>query len=170
MLSATVGNVSKQGRNTGTTTNNILDELSTEGVIAFGHLLEGSQRLLAEVEADLKDSRDITVSEAEVLIRLANSANNQLRPKELAEQCVMSTSGCTRLLDRLEKQNLVQRKPHGTDRRGLVIELTGDGRELLESVLPDHLNSLETRLWSVLTKAELKQLSTIMRKIRDANS
>jgi DNA-binding MarR family transcriptional regulator len=162
--------MSKQGRNSGATKNGILDELSSEGVIAFGHLLEGSQRLLTEVETDLKNSRDITVSEAEVLIRLANSTDNQLRPKELAEQCVMSTSGCTRLLDRLEKQNLVRRKPHGTDRRGLVVELTDGGRELLESVLPDHLNSLETRLWSVLTKTELKQLSTIMRKIRDANS
>jgi len=165
-----VVDVSNQGRRRGPAESDVLRQLSSEGVIAFGHLLEGSQRLLTEVEADLKDSSDITVSEAEVLIRLANSPNNQLRPKELAEQCVMSTSGCTRLLDRLERQNLVRRKPHGTDRRGLVVELTDNGRDLPTSVLPDHLDSLDARLWSVLTKAELKQLSTIMRKIRDANS
>ena len=155
--------------NTANTGNCPLDQLSSEGVVAFGHLLEGSQRLLTQVESDLKDTGNITVAEAEVLIRLANSPGNQLRPKELAEQCVMSTSGCTRLLDRLEKQKLVRRKPHESDRRGLVVELTANGRRTLERILPAHLASLENRLWSVLTKAELKQLSSIMRKIRDAN-
>jgi DNA-binding MarR family transcriptional regulator len=148
---------------------NPIDDLSSDGVLAFGHLLEGYQRLSTVVEAELKATTGMTVSEIEVLIRLANEPGNQLRPSDLAEMCVMSTSGCTRLLDRLERQQLVERQPHESDRRGLVVELTQRGRRLLESVLPAHFASLDTHLWSVLSDRELQQLSAIMRKIRDAN-
>ena len=82
----------------------------------------------------------------------------------------MSTGGCTRLLDRLEQQQLIARRPHVDDRRGLIVELTSRGRTWLESVLPEHFASLETHLWSALTERELRNLATLMRKIRDAST
>jgi len=145
-----------------------IGQIRLDGVQAFGLLLEGYQRLVAAVEADLKADAGMTLTELEVLIHLANESDGQLRPRDLAEKCVMSTSGCTRLLDRLEQQQLIARSPHVDDRRGLVVALTSRGRRWLESVLPQHFASLETHLWSVLTERELRSLSTLMRKIRDA--
>lgn len=139
------------------------------GTEAFGLLLEGYQRLISSVEADLKADSGMTLSELEVLIHLGNETDYRLRPKDLADRSVMSTSGCTRLLDRLERQELVSRHSHGSDRRGLLVELTPRGRRLLESVLPDHHASLQAHFWSVITGTELQRLGATMRKVRDAN-
>lgn len=149
--------------------NEALQGLSDERVQAFGLLLEGYQRMATAVEADLKVDADMTLSELEVLIRLANNPDRPLRPGDLADQCVMSTSGCTRLLDRLEQQRLIERHPHDSDRRGLVIELTNRGVRWLESVLPGHFDSIERHLWSVINDRELQQLGATMRKIRNAH-
>jgi len=142
--------------------------LRTEGVVAFGHVLEGSQRLVALVEADLRAAAGMTLSELEVLVRLANDPDDGCRPGDLAEQSVMTTSGATRLLDRLEDQGLVRRCPHPSDRRGLLVVLTDTGTQRLREVLPRHYESLERHLWSALDDVELHQLSALMRKVRDA--
>ena len=147
-----------------------LSRLSSERVQAFGLLLEGYQTLVAKIEADLKADTGLVLSELEVLIHLANEPDRQLRPRDLAEKCVMTTSGCTRLLDRLEEQRMIERHPHESDRRGLVVELTTRGRRWLESVLPEHYESLERHFWSVVSDRELSQLATTMRKIRDQAS
>ncbi len=146
-----------------------LDRLRSQPLVAFGHLLEGSQRLLALLETDLKASAAMSMSELEVLMRLANAPQNQARPSDLADQCVMTSGGTTRMLDRLESQGLIQREPHPTDRRGCVVSLTDAGAEHLVSVLPGHFDSLERLFWSVLSDEEIRALSDIMRKVRDAN-
>lgn len=143
--------------------------LRSPRLVAFGHLLEGSQRLLALLEADLKASAAMSTSELEVLLRLANSPHHRARPSELAHQCVMTSGGTTRLLDRLESQGVIQREPHPTDRRGCVVRLTDVGAERLAAVLPGHFSSLERHFWSVLSDEEIQALSDIMRKVRDAN-
>lgn len=147
----------------------ILTSLASERLVAFGHLLEGSQRLLALLETELRAAAAMSMSELEVLIRLANSDDRQTRPSELAEQCVMTSGGTTRLLDRLEAQQLIERLPHPSDRRGCLVRLTDAGADLLASLLPSHFASLERRFWSVLSDDEISALSNTMRKIRDAN-
>ncbi len=144
--------------------------LSHDSVRAFGFLLEGAQRLFAAIEADLKADSGMTLSELEVLIHLGQEPDGGLRPRDLADRCVMSTSGCTRLLDRLEEQRLVERQAHDGDRRGLVVVLTVRGRRWLESVLPDHFASLRAHFWSSLSDRELQQLGELMAKVRDSNA
>ena len=144
-----------------------LDGLNSYKQIAFGHLLEGYRALVNMVEADLKSHSNLGISEAEVLIRLANSDGYSMQPGELAQQCVMSPSGCTRLLDRLEEQELITRATQIEDRRAVVIKLTDQGLETLRRMLPSHYESLEAHMWSKLTADELKTLSKLMAKLRD---
>ena len=144
-----------------------LQGLSSYKQIAFGHLLEGYRAVLAGVEADMRAHSDMCSSDAEVLIRLANSEQYSMQPGELAQQCVMSPSGCTRLLDRLQDQGLVTRTTLSQDRRASVIKLTKQGLEKLRQLLPPHYESLETHMWSKLTADELKTLSKLMAKLRD---
>ncbi len=151
------------------TTASTLKRLTSERLIAFGHLLEGSQQLLVLLEADLKASSSMSMSEVEVLMRHANAPQHQARPSDLADQCVMTSGGTTRLLDRLESQGLIQREPHPTDRRGSVVSLTDDGADRLAALLPSHFDSLDRLFWSVLSDEEIRVLGGIMRKVRDAN-
>jgi DNA-binding MarR family transcriptional regulator len=53
-----------------------------------------------------------------------------LSPSKLADEVLRTTGGMTKLLDRLERRGLVRRTPHVNDRRGVLVELTGEGHEL----------------------------------------
>ena len=62
----------------------------------------------------------------------------RLTPTKLAEEALISTAGMTNRLDRLEQAGLVERLPDPDDRRGVLVELTGEGRELVDSAVDAH--------------------------------
>src|ERR1700729_4443371 len=90
------------------------------------------------------------VSESEVLARLVESGRRDFRSQELAEAVHLSQSALSRLIDRLEKNGLVERCLCGEDRRGVYVILTPAGlqrhaeaapvhRDVLARTLPPHL-------------------------------
>ncbi len=90
------------------------------------------------------------VSEFEVLDRLSESREHKFRAQELADAVHLSQSALSRLIDRLEKNGLVERCLCGEDRRGIYVLLTEDGlrrhaeaepvhRQVLAQILPPAL-------------------------------
>src|SRR5207237_4046453 len=77
--------------------------------------------------------------EFEVLIRLARSPGGQLRMTDLSAQTTLTTSGVTRVIDRLERDGLVCRQACPSDRRSSYAVITADGRKRLDAVLPGPL-------------------------------
>jgi DNA-binding MarR family transcriptional regulator len=65
------------------------------------------------------------------------------KPAQIARKLGVRRPTITGLLDNLEKDQLVERKPHSTDGRALRLELTKKGRKLLDKLLPDYWNILE---------------------------
>ncbi|MGN9837712.1 MarR family winged helix-turn-helix transcriptional regulator [Nonomuraea sp. H19] len=102
----------------------------------------------------------------ETVIRLARSPGQALRMSDLAAQTGLSTSGMTRVVDRLEREGLVKRKACASDRRASYAALTDAGRERLESVLPQHLQDIDDYLTSLLSAEELEAFLCGLRKIR----
>jgi len=88
----------------------------------------------------------------------------QLSPRELADAAMLTSSGTTKRLDRLESAGLIARKPDPADRRGVVIELTPAGRKVIEAAYPQHMAN-EDRLLAPLTKSERKQLAALLKKL-----
>jgi DNA-binding MarR family transcriptional regulator len=88
----------------------------------------------------------------------------RLSPRELADASMLTSSGTTKRLDRLESAGLIARKPDPVDRRGVLIELTPAGRKLIDAAYPQHMAN-EDRLLAPLTKAERRQLATLLRKL-----
>jgi DNA-binding MarR family transcriptional regulator len=78
---------------------------------------------------------------------------------------MLTSSGTTKRLDRLEQAGLIERAPDPDDRRGTLISLTTKGRELVDEVSDAHLAN-EARLLESLTAAERKQLAALLRKLR----
>jgi DNA-binding MarR family transcriptional regulator len=94
-----------------------------------------------------------------------NGPPYQLRPTEFTDQLMLTSSGTTKRLDRLEQAGLIARAPDPDDRRGTLITLTAAGRALIDSVTEAHLAN-ERRLLSALTDAEQGQLADLLRKLR----
>ena len=66
------------------------------------------------------------------------------KPAQIARKLGVRRPTITGLLDNLEKDSLVERKPHSTDGRALRLELTKKGKKLLDKLLPDYWSILET--------------------------
>jgi DNA-binding MarR family transcriptional regulator len=89
---------------------------------------------------------------------------HQMRPSDLAQAVMLTSSGTTKRLDRLESAGLIVRRPDPGDRRGLLIELTPAGRRLADAAVTDHVAN-EHRQLQALTPAERDQLAGLLRKL-----
>jgi DNA-binding MarR family transcriptional regulator len=137
-------------------------------ITAFGMLLEAHAAAISQVNRDLEASSGIPVSWFEVLLRLARSDGRQLRMAELARQVGLSTSGLTRLVDRIEAAGYVRREACASDRRGANAVLTEDGEALLRKAVPPHLDSLDLHVKAPLGD-DLCTLTDLLRRLRDHN-
>jgi MarR family 2-MHQ and catechol resistance regulon transcriptional repressor len=136
-------------------------------ITAFGLFLEAYAAVSARIERELVAAAGISGSEFGVLLRLARTPGHHLRMTDLAEGASLSTSGMTRLVDRLVAAGHVERATCPNDRRGLEAVLTPKGRKLVEKVLPAHLESLERHVAGPLC-GELDKLAEPMRLLRDS--
>jgi DNA-binding MarR family transcriptional regulator len=88
----------------------------------------------------------------------------RMRPTDLMDALMLTSSGTTKRLDRLEKAGLIARAPDPGDRRGTLIVLTDAGRKLIDGVTGPHLAN-EARLLAALTPAERDALAGLLRKL-----
>ena len=137
-------------------------------ITAFGMLVEGFASVMSKVERDLDASCGMPVTWFEVLLRLARSPEHRLRMAELARQVGLSTSGLTRLVDRIEEAGFVRREACSNDRRGANAVLTDEGEQMLHKAVPPHLESIEAHV-AVPLGADVATLERVMRSLRDAN-
>jgi MarR family transcriptional regulator, 2-MHQ and catechol-resistance regulon repressor len=138
-------------------------------ITAFGMLIEAHAAVAARVGRDLEAAVGLPVTWFEVLLRLARSEDHQLRMTELAAQVAHSTSGLTRLVDRIEQAGYIRREACHIDRRGSFAVLTEEGQEVLRRALPGHLESLDRHLAGPLGD-EVCTLSRLLRTLRDAGA
>jgi DNA-binding MarR family transcriptional regulator len=89
----------------------------------------------------------------------------RLRPTEFTSTLMLTSSGTTKRLDRLEQAGLITRGPDPEDRRGTLITLTAAGRTLIDAVTEAHMEN-ERRLLSALTEAEQRRLADLLRKLQ----
>lgn len=89
----------------------------------------------------------------------------RLRPSEFTSALMLTSSGTTKRLDRLERAGLITRAPDPDDRRGTLITLTAAGHRLIDATTEAHLDN-ERRLLSALTDDEQRRLADLLRKLQ----
>jgi MarR family 2-MHQ and catechol resistance regulon transcriptional repressor len=134
---------------------------------AVGLFAEAYIGLTNRLTAQFEQHR-LSAVEFEVLMRLARSPGRRLRMTDLAGQTSLSTSGVTRVVDRMDRDGLVRREACASDRRSSYAVITEAGRQRLDEVLPGHLELVQQWFIDQLTPAELDRTLTALRKIRDA--
>jgi DNA-binding MarR family transcriptional regulator len=85
---------------------------------------------LEALQRECLGSHDLTFTEYSVLRLLQTAPERRLAPSVLADGIVCTTGAMTKLVDRLQRAGLVLRAPDPSDRRGILVEITADGRRL----------------------------------------
>ena len=142
-------------------------ELDDPRFTAFGLFAEAFAGLTNRFAVQFEEHR-LSAVEFEVLMRLARSPGNRLRMTDLAGQTSLSTSGVTRVVDRMDRDGLVRREACASDRRSSYAVVTDDGLARLEEAVPGHLALVQEWFIDQLHPEQLSGVLESLRKIRDA--
>jgi DNA-binding MarR family transcriptional regulator len=138
--------------------------LDGDELAAWGGLLRAHARLTKALDVDLVSAHGLPLTSYEVLLHLADSPDGRLRMSELADSVLLSRSGLTRLVDRLERQDLLRRESCPSDRRGAYAVITQRGRELFDRARSTHLDGVRRRFLDHLSEDELRSLGELWRR------
>ena len=128
-------------------------------------------RLGALFDAELRRNfakHDLDRASFDVLATLRRSnAAHSLTPAGLMHSSMVTSGAISQRLDRLESRGLVTRAPSETDRRGVLVTLTPEGLELIDKVLPTHIDT-ESQLLAGLSQTEREQLADLLRALLES--
>jgi DNA-binding MarR family transcriptional regulator len=136
---------------------------------AWRGLLRAHACLAKRLDAALDNAHRLPLSSYEVLHHLEDSTGGRMRMCDLAEQAQLSRSGLTRLVDRLEREELLERCSCEQDARGSFACLTEIGRERLEEARVTHLAVVREHFFSRFSEAELSVLADMCQRIAPCN-
>ena len=121
-----------------------------------------------QLERELEAEQSMGLAEYEVLLLLAYSDQRRMRMSELADMLLLSRSGATRVIDRLEGEELVRRVSCETDRRGQWAELTDGGYNRLRTASRTHLRGVAEHFLVRMPPEELESMAATLRRVVEA--
>jgi DNA-binding MarR family transcriptional regulator len=139
--------------------------LNEEELAAWRGMLRAHAELTKELDAQLAREHNLPLSSYEVLLYLADAPSGRMRMAELADSVLLSRSGLTRLVDRLEREGLLKRERCESDARGFFAELTPKGRRLFDEARHTHLEGVRALFLSRFTRDELRALGAFWQKL-----
>jgi DNA-binding MarR family transcriptional regulator len=119
---------------------------------------------MRELERELADA-GLPLGWYDVLLQLVEAPGRQLRMADLADRVLLSRSGLTRLIDKLQAAGLVRRAPSPEDARGTFTVLTREGFEALRKAAPVHLAGVNAHWLSHYTDDELRVLGGLLERL-----
>jgi DNA-binding MarR family transcriptional regulator len=128
-------------------------------------MLRAHAELTRALDAELTREHDLPLSSYEVLLFLGDSDEGRMRMSELADSVLLSRSGLTRLVDRLERQGLLRRERCASDARGLFAEITDEGRAAFAEARKTHLDGVRRLFLDRFSRDELRTLGGFWEKI-----
>jgi DNA-binding MarR family transcriptional regulator len=140
----------------------LLDE---EQLGAWRGMLRAHSELTRALDAELAREHKLPLSSYEVLLFLADSEEGQMRMSDLADSVLLSRSGLTRLVDRLEHEGLLTRRRCESDARGFFAEITPKGRRVFEAARQTHLDGVRRMFLDRFSRNELRTLGALWAKL-----
>ncbi len=137
----------------------------TDATETYGMLRSTLSQLHELLAQEMEDEVGMPFERYSILLMLAQADGGALRPSELADALPITPSGVTRLIDRLERDGVVERRACATDGRGTVVALTVDGTEVFRRAGRVHLRGINEHLGANLTLSEMAELRRNMTKL-----
>ncbi|MGB9111110.1 MAG: MarR family transcriptional regulator [Acidimicrobiales bacterium] len=108
--------------------------------------------------------KELGLAKGELKVLLSVNRKGRRSPGEIGQHLLVSTGTMTNRLDKLEEAGLVKRLRDPQDRRGVLVELTPDGRETLDRYIAVQAKR-ERELMSAMSKEERVALATLLRRL-----
>lgn len=138
---------------------------ASTSMLAVTSLMRAHQLVLAEVDAIVRPY-DLTFARYEALVLLTFSRRGSLPLSKIGERLQVHPTSVTNIVDRLARSGLVERKPNPEDGRGVLAEITPEGRDVVEKATAD-LMAAEFGLGALDTEQH-RTLFDVLRDLRHA--
>jgi DNA-binding MarR family transcriptional regulator len=139
--------------------------LDHEELGAWRGMLRVHAELTKALDTELTEVHGLPLSSYEVLLFLADEPGGRMRMSELADSVLLSRSGLTRLVDRLERDGLLRRERCESDARGLFAEITDEGRRVFADARSTHLDGVRRLFLERFSRDELRMLGALWQKL-----
>jgi DNA-binding MarR family transcriptional regulator len=137
------------------------------GIGVWRSFLIAHARITRRLDEELQAAHGLSLAEYDALLQLAHAPGRRVRMNVLAERVILSRSGITRLVDRLEAAGAVERVACSTDARGQEAVLTPIGLERLRSAATTHLDGVRRYFLGRLDATDLAGLEASLGRVSD---
>ncbi|MDL4817718.1 MarR family winged helix-turn-helix transcriptional regulator [Actinomadura opuntiae] len=144
--------------------------MSAAELAVWRSMLRAQVQISRRLQADLLADHDLALASYDVLMHLGEAPGGRLRMNDLADRVLLSRSGLTRLIDRLQRDGLVVRQSCTSDARGLYAALTPAGRARLADATPTYREGVREYVLSRLDEPDLSTFGHILDKLADEPS
>lgn len=132
---------------------------------AWRAFLTAHARITDVLARELREGTGLPLTWYDVLVQLSEAEGRRLRMQELADRVLLSKSGLTRLIDRMEQEGYVSRYPCEDDRRGTWAQMTEAGYETIRAAAPTHLAGIAEHFAAVLEGDEAEVLADALGRV-----
>jgi DNA-binding MarR family transcriptional regulator len=139
-------------------------ELDEVELAAWRSLVRVHAALVKVLDAELEARHGLPLTSYEVLRSLRCAPGGKLRMAELAEHAMLSRSGMTRLIDRLEREGMVGRSSCDKDGRGCYAVVTSEGREAFDAARTTYIAVVRSGFLSHFTVDEMRDLADLLQR------
>ena len=146
------------------------DKLRPLELGAWREFLHVHAVLTRELDEELRRSHGLPLSSYDVLVNLESAPDRQMRMSELADAVLLSRSGLTRLVERLEREGLLVRADCPSDARGSLAVLTDAGVARLAEARKTHLRGVRERFHDHFSDDDLERLAEYWRRVLGAEA
>jgi DNA-binding MarR family transcriptional regulator len=140
-------------------------QLDDRELRAWRGMLRAHAALTKALDADLENAHGLPLSSYEVLMYLNDAEDMKMRMRDLATSVILSRSGLTRLVDRLERDGLIRRETCASDARGAYAVLTPEGARTLAAARKTHLAGVRSRFLAHFSAAEMDALGDAWERV-----
>jgi DNA-binding MarR family transcriptional regulator len=139
--------------------------LTDDELAAWRGLLRVHAALTRALDAELSEAHGLPLSSYEVLLTLAGAPEGRMRMSQLADSILLSRSGLTRLVDRMQRDGLLERVRCPEDARGYNALITDEGRRVFGEARATHLDGVRRRFHAHLSDDEMGRLGELWERL-----
>ncbi|HEL0588407.1 TPA: MarR family transcriptional regulator [Streptococcus equi subsp. zooepidemicus] len=141
-----------------------MNELDKNPALKAMVVFRKAQRTLDAQSSAFFQKANLTPTQFSVLEVLYSKGS--MRINKLIGSLLATSGNMTVVLKNMERNGWISRCQDAKDKRACLVQLTPEGKALIETILPEHIKRVEA-LFSVLTEIEQKQLITLLKKFKE---